>query len=430
MSGTAPAGRSTGAGIIPRFVLAVGAATLAGTFLLALWCPTPKTPAATDRRASLGATFRNDRPKQPAELSWPEEKPGAEVATTVEGGPAFLAGWRAGDRIERLGGRPVTSACQLEREIARLPIGNKVTIDFVREGGTKSESIAVEPVDGVAFFDRLCGAGQADACGELGRLRIAASHTTADVDGALGLYERACQGGDASSCSELAGHLIERAAESEIEGEIKRSESLARKGCDGGFPSACAHLGFLYSTGRGMSRDDTRATALFEVACDGGDPAGCYNVGLMYEKQRGVPRNDARALLGYVHGCEGGYPQACTNLGFLYDRGIGVIANPERAARLYERACPGDACTAGDPIGCLNFGIFLRDGRGVARDESRAIELFERSCGENIGAACNNLGILIEASDAERALELFRKGCRLGSSGGCKNAADGKDTPP
>lgn len=410
--------------LVPRFVLSLGGAGLAATFLLALGCPTPQTPAAGLHKSSLGATFRNHRPKNPAELSWPEEEPGAEVATTIEGSPAYLAGWRAGDRIVTLGGRPVVSACQMEREIAALAIGEKVAVEILREGAA-AETIEIEPIDGAAVFDRLCRAGQADACAELGRLTMVSSTSPAEVEAALALYEQACQGGDASGCSELAGNLIEGQGES----AAGRAAEIAKKACDGGYPAACAHLGLLYSNGSGVEQDDARATGLYEIACDGGDPAGCYNVGLNYEKQRGVPRNDARSLLGYVKGCEGGYPEACTNLGYIYDRGIGVVANLERAAKLYERSCAGDACTAGDPIGCANFGIFLRDGRGVPQDEERAAEMFEAACAREVAAACNNLGILIEANDTPRALELYRKACSLGSSGGCTNAANPANEP-
>lgn len=417
MNERAAAARRRGAKVSP-VALALGGAGLATLFSLALGCATRHSPAAGWGAASFGAEFRNHRPKNRAELSWPEEGPGAEVATTVEGGPAYLAGWRSGDRIASLAGRPVLSACRLEREIAALPIGERVAVEVVREGEAAPRTIEIEPVDGAALFDRLCREGRADACAELGRLTIVSSTTPAEVDAALALYEQACQGGDPSGCSELAGHLVERAGET----AAARAAEIAKKGCDGGYPAACSHLGLLYATGGGVGRDDARATALYEIACDGGDPAGCYNVGLNYEKQRGVPRNDARSLLGYVRGCEGGYPQACTNLGYLYDRGIGVVANPERAAKLYERACAGDECTAGDPLGCANFGIFLRDGRGVSKDEARAARMFAAACAREVGAACNNLGILIEPEDAGRAMELYRKACRFGSSGGCSNA--------
>ncbi|HXU30258.1 MAG TPA: PDZ domain-containing protein [Thermoanaerobaculia bacterium] len=407
--------------------LSLGATAVASIFLLALWCPKPRAGVPTLSRTSLGATFRNSRPEHPDDLTWPAEEPGAEVGTTVEGSPAFLAGWRAGDRIATLAGQAVTSACQLEGLIDRQPVGRKVAVELVREGGS-SETMEVEPIDGETLFDRLCHEGKADACAELGRRRIrrASQPSASEVEAALALYEKACQGGDASGCSELAGNRLDRhpAGEDWSEEDSQRTAELAEKACDGGYSSGCAHLALLYSAGRGVEQDDARATSLYEIACDGGDPAGCYNVGLNYEKQRGVPRNDGRMLLGYVHGCEGGYPQACTNLGYLYDQGIGVIASPERAAKLYQRACAGDACTAGDPIGCLDFGIFLRDGRGVAKDEERAIELFEKACALEVGAACNNLGILIEPDDAGRARELYRKACRFGSSGGCKNSGE------
>ncbi len=421
-------GRAAGGGKmgpVPRVILSLGATVAVATFLLALWCPKPRTaPVPAADRSSLGTTFRNDRPAGSNDPSWPAEAPGVVVAQTIEGSPAYLAGLRNSDRILSLDGRPATTACDLERIVERLPLGRKVAVTFARGRAGAPETVQIETV-GEAFFGQRCRDGRADACAELGRRRIVASTSEEETRDALALYEKACAADDASACAELAGQWIDRHGEGETltEADAARTAEVARKGCDGGNPSACAHLGLLYSLGRGVAQDDARATSLYEIACDGGDPAGCYNVGLNYEKQRGAPRNDARSLLGYVYGCEGGYPQACTNLGYLYDRGIGVIAHPERAAQLYERACAGDACTPGDPIGCANLGIFLRDGHGIPKDERRAAEMLERGCDGNVAAACNNLGILVEPADADRALELYRKACRLGSEGGCKNAA-------
>src|SRR5436309_2676511 len=94
---------------------------------------------------------------------------------------------------------------------------------------------------------------------------------------------------------------------------------LVRQACDGHSAAGCAHLAFLYATGRGVPHDDGRALNLYQDACDGGDAAGCYNVGLHFEKARGtLIENTSRALISYHRSCDLGYALGCTNLAFPY----------------------------------------------------------------------------------------------------------------
>src|SRR5947208_1592623 len=96
---------------------------------------------------------------------------------------------------------------------------------------------------------------------------------------------------------------------------------LVRRACDGHSAAGCAHLAFLYATGRGVPHDDGRALNLYQDACDGGDAAGCYNVGLHFEKARGtLIENTSHALISYRRSCDLGYALGCTNLAFLYEK--------------------------------------------------------------------------------------------------------------
>jgi uncharacterized protein len=53
---------------------------------------------------------------------------------------------------------------------------------------------------------------------------------------------------------------------------------LFRRGCDGGNPAGCNHLGLLYEHGRGVAQDSGRAIDLFQKACDAGSELGCGNL--------------------------------------------------------------------------------------------------------------------------------------------------------
>jgi membrane-associated protease RseP (regulator of RpoE activity) len=56
-------------------------------------------------------------------------------------GPARLAGLRTGDRITRVGDRPVTSYGDLARTIRSLPVGRRVTIGYLRHGQAGQASL-------------------------------------------------------------------------------------------------------------------------------------------------------------------------------------------------------------------------------------------------------------------------------------------------
>jgi serine protease Do len=70
---------------------------------------------------------------------------GALVADVVPGGPAEKAGLKPGDVIVALNGRPVVDNYQLTRDVGAIPPGNKVKLDYIREGKQRSVEVAVAP---------------------------------------------------------------------------------------------------------------------------------------------------------------------------------------------------------------------------------------------------------------------------------------------
>ena len=363
--------------------------------------------------ATLASSFRAV-PGESRELGWPSESIALEVNEVLAGGPSATAGLQSGDRLVSIDGGAITSECALTPSLDRLTIGHKVEVVIERRGGRKT--LEIEPAAASGLFETLCTAGDPRACRERAK-------SLARIEGDP-LLEGACSKGDGVACRHLGDRLSEGAT-----ADLGRARRLYGNACDEGDAAGCTRLGFLYSVGQGVERDDTKATNLFDIACRAGDAAGCYNVGLMYANVRGTVRNDARALLGYVRGCALGFAQACTNLGYLYEHGHGLIASAERAAKLYERACQGFACQPADPISCTNLGVYARDGLGgVARDPSRAASLFTRACEASQASGCTNLGRLEEdgqgvVRNITAAAEHYRRGCELGSAGGCRNVA-------
>ena len=59
---------------------------------------------------------------------------GAHVGNVTACSPAERAGLKPGDVVVELAGRPVRTAAELEDVVARLPIGQRLSIAFRREG--------------------------------------------------------------------------------------------------------------------------------------------------------------------------------------------------------------------------------------------------------------------------------------------------------
>ena len=91
-----------------------------------------------------------------------------------------------------------------------------------------------------------------------------------------------------------------------------------QQACAGGDASACYNLGWMYDDGEGVTKDLSRAAALYEQSCTGGYARGCFNLGLLYGNGEGVTEDSTRCtiitLLQGVVGCSAGEVEE-TNLG-------------------------------------------------------------------------------------------------------------------
>ena len=197
-------------------------------------------------------------------------------------------------------------------------------------------------------------AGNARAQATLGtlyRLGIVAERSDAK---ACNYYGRAAQAGyvtalyHASKCgdpkSEAAIRMIELAAEGDhpiAQEMIGRRCLRERPNADcalawlgraaaQGRASATSLLGWMYSTGELVPRDDTRALAYLLDAAKLGDAAAQNNVGQIYETGRGVPVNGDEAFAWYKRAAEAGLGSAQVNLARAYIEGRGTA--PDKAA--------------------------------------------------------------------------------------------------
>jgi serine protease Do len=70
-------------------------------------------------------------------------KEGALVASVAPGSPAARAGIKPGDAMVKIGGQLVKSAADVVAAVSAQKIGQKVTIDYVRDGSNRSAQVEV-----------------------------------------------------------------------------------------------------------------------------------------------------------------------------------------------------------------------------------------------------------------------------------------------
>ena len=362
-------------------------------------------------------------------LALPEDFRGAVVAEVLPGSPGDAAGIRPDDVIEEIGSVRIGNEC----DFGGAAFGRTcepVTL-VIRRGGAAVRAI-LAPIEAEPFLDRSCREGSTTGCFRQA-MSLWSRNRGGDRDRARDLYQAACRSGSAEACAYEGLHLTER---TDLASD---AVPVLQRSCDLGSGAGCAHLAFLYATGKIVKRDDHRATPLYVRACDLGDAQGCYNAGLMADDGRGVARDVTRAVARYVEACDMGSSTACTNLGFHFEHGTGVPKDPSRAFALYERGCRGTSCQPSNLGGCLNAGRAHRDGIGVQKDAAKAAAIFREACDRNpdpddVGAAgnrsraCSLLGGLYLAGDGvgtdfAKGRELSELGCEQGDSFGCFNAA-------
>ncbi|MGE3073317.1 MAG: S1C family serine protease [Dehalococcoidia bacterium] len=95
-------------------------------------------------RGFLGiSNFDALRPAKAKELNIPEDQGGLVVGSVSPSDPVGLAGLRAGDVIIRLGNTPIASESDLTVALIKNSAGDKVTIEFYRDGQKQSIEVTL-----------------------------------------------------------------------------------------------------------------------------------------------------------------------------------------------------------------------------------------------------------------------------------------------
>ncbi len=117
---------------------------------------------------------------------------------------------------------------------------------------------------------------------------------------------------------------------------LKEFKALAAKGN----AEAQSALGFMYATGRGVSKDYKKTAKWYRKAAEQGHAGAQSNLGVMYANGQGVARDDKEAVSWYRKAAEQGYAPAQFNLGVMYANGQGVPQDLVQAHKFFSLAEP------------------------------------------------------------------------------------------
>jgi TPR repeat protein len=111
-----------------------------------------------------------------------------------------------------------------------------------------------------------------------------------------------------------------------------------RKAAELGYSAAQNNLGYAYSSGSGVLKDDKEAVKWYRKSAEQDNADGQYNLGVMYSNGRGVLKDYKEAVKWYRKAAEQGSVAAQGNLGVMYAKGEGVLKDLSKAKYWIKKA--------------------------------------------------------------------------------------------
>jgi serine protease Do len=140
-------------------------------------------------RGSIGISFQPEQ--SPVLLRSFGAEQGVVIGAVQSGGPAERAGLRQGDVIVAINGQPVKNGDELVAKVSDTPVGDSVTIRFLRD--KKSQELKVEIGDRTQVFADRFGSGDeeesAEPQGTDVKFGVSIQNLTPELAGRLGISE-------------------------------------------------------------------------------------------------------------------------------------------------------------------------------------------------------------------------------------------------
>jgi TPR repeat protein len=206
-------------------------------------------------------------------------------------------------------------------------------------------------------------------------------------------------------------------------GDYATAMRLLRPFADQGNADAQTALGAMYTTGKGVPRDDAEAAKWFRMAADQGNADAQTALGAMYTTGKGVPRDDAEAAKWFRMAADQGNADAQAQLGIVYSEGYGVERDYAEAAKWFRMAADQGNAFAQTVLGFI-FGV----GKGVPRDDAESAKWFRMAADQgNANAQAALGGMYGSGKGVPQDYVSAHMWFALAAAGGNKDAASNRD---
>lgn len=143
--------------------------------------------------------------------------------------------------------------------------------------------------------------------------------------------------------------------------------AAVRQAAEGGNADAQCELGWMYSEGRGVDRDDAKAVDWMQKAAEQGNARAQYGMGYLFSTGKGVPEDKVNATLWYTKAAEQGHLESQFHLGWIYYHGQDVPQDYAKAATWFTKPAEGGNKFAQHLLGAMYW-----YGKGVPQDYAKA----------------------------------------------------------
>jgi TPR repeat protein len=230
-----------------------------------------------------------------------------------------------------------------------------------------------DQAEGLKWYRKAADHGDAVAQNNVAIMYASGLGVKADMGEAVSWFRKAAENGGNRDLSDLiylydSGKALPQKSlnENQVEGL-----AFLRSLVDRGNPVAQTVLAGVYKSGKlGLTPDLTQAMNWLRKAAEK-DPNAEAFLGWAYSHGEGVPKNDDEAVSWYRKSAEHGNAMGQSNLAFMYENGRGVHKDLGEAAKWVQAAAAQN-----DGGAQFRLAEMYEDGQGVPKDKIAAIMWF------------------------------------------------------
>jgi hypothetical protein len=219
-----------------------------------------------------------------------------------------------------------------------------------------------------------------------------------------------------SECMKLYYSVTNKMSSNESE-DTREAIRLANCAAEEGSIKAQAFLGFCFSTGLGVAKDDKMAFHWRLKAAEQGHVDAQNNVGFAYYKGEGVEQDLTLAFQWVMKAAVQGHVEAQYNVGACFRDGQGVKQDKVMAFHWFMKAAEQGSCQAQCYIG-----VSYAKGRGVKQDMAKAFYWSLKAAEQGYAEAQYHVGYCYDHSDGvkhdmAKAIYWYMKAAKQGFAG-------------